>query len=99
MNAPSQAAIMGLRDIVTSGRHFIGSKLRFDANVDANVFELTIRVLGGLLSMYDLERDRVDGDAHVYLHRARELGDMLLTAFNSSWSGVPLSSYNFVCRE
>lgn len=33
--------------------------LHFDVNRDVNLFEVTIRVLGGLLSIYHLSDDRM----------------------------------------
>lgn len=47
------------------------------------VFETAIRYLGGLLSAYDLSGDKL------MLHRAEELAQLLLPAFNT-FSGVPL---------
>lgn len=47
------------------------------------VFETAIRYLGGLVSAYDLS-----GDA-LMLHRAEELAQLLLPAFNTL-SGVPI---------
>lgn len=42
-----------------------------------NVFETTIRFLGGLLSVYDLSRDPR------LLSKARDVGDMLYMAFDT----------------
>lgn len=50
--------------------------------LQVSVFETTIRVLGGLLSAYDLSGDGV------FLNKARELGDRLLGAFDTP-SGIP----------
>jgi len=44
-----------------------------------NVFETTIRYLGGFLSAYDL----TEGKYEVLLRKARELGDMLMVAFDT----------------
>ena len=54
-----------------------------DKNKDVNLFETTIRVLGGLLSAYHLS-----GGDKVFLDRSKDLGDRLLGAFKSP-SGVP----------
>jgi mannosyl-oligosaccharide alpha-1,2-mannosidase len=58
-----------------------------DQDVDVNVFETTIRVLGGLLSAHFLSGDPV------FLRRASELGGKLRGAFASP-SGVPYSDVN-----
>ncbi len=38
-------------------RNWIANDLSFEVNKDANLFEVTIRVLGGLLSSYHLSKD------------------------------------------
>lgn len=53
-----------------------------------NLFETTIRLLGGLLAAYHLS----GGDA-LYLTRATDLGQRLLPAFDSP-SGIPFSDVN-----
>ncbi|KUI61866.1 putative mannosyl-oligosaccharide alpha-1,2-mannosidase 1B [Cytospora mali] len=47
------------------------------AETSANLFETTIRHLGGLLSAYDLSGEPA------LLHKAKELGDMLYMAFDT----------------
>ena len=48
---------MGLQDEFNEAREWIGSKLQFGINKDVNLFETTIRVLGGLLSAYHLSNE------------------------------------------
>jgi mannosyl-oligosaccharide alpha-1,2-mannosidase len=52
-----------------------------------NLFETSIRVLGGLLSTYHLSGDQI------FLDKAKDLGDRLLPAFSSK-SGIPYSDVN-----
>ena len=72
--------------------------------MQVNLFETTIRILGGLLSAYHLRGGggsnfgEAEGIAHsagpdpeVYLNCAKDLGDRLLSAFTSSKSPVPYS--------
>ena len=59
---------------------------------EINVFETVIRALGGLNSAYALSGDRL------WLERARELGDLLLPAFNTV-SGCPEMYFNPVSRK
>lgn len=40
-------------------RNWVDKHLHFDVNRDVNLFEVTIRVLGGLLSIYHLSGDRM----------------------------------------
>jgi mannosyl-oligosaccharide alpha-1,2-mannosidase len=55
-----------------------------------NVFETTIRFLGGLLSAYDLS----GGRHHSLLKQATELGDMLYTAFDTP-NRMPISRWDW----
>lgn len=57
--------------------------------VDINVFETTIRYLGGFLSAYDLS-----GDQRL-LRKAREVGDMLYVAFDTP-NRMPVTRWNVV---
>lgn len=40
-------------------REWVEKNLHFDVNRDVNLFEVTIRVLGGLLSIYHLSGDKM----------------------------------------
>ncbi|KAI9486969.1 MAG: glycoside hydrolase [Benjaminiella poitrasii] len=77
--------LMNLTDEYNEARTWIETKLDFNKDQDVNVFETTIRVLGGLLSAYHLS----DNDP-LYLEKAVDLGDRLMYAFNSK-SGIPYS--------
>jgi len=78
--------IMGLKEDAAEARELILSRLDF--NIDASVknFEITIRLLGGLLSAYQM-----DGDPR-FLKLAKDLGKRLLPVFSSP-TGMP---YTFV---
>ncbi|MEQ2190787.1 hypothetical protein XENOCAPTIV_010313 [Xenoophorus captivus] len=43
----------------TEARSWVEKELSFDKNVDVNLFETTIRILGGLLSCYHLTGDQL----------------------------------------
>lgn len=60
--------------------------LSFDRNMEVQLFEVSIRFLGGLLSSYEL-----DGDPR-FLNLAKDLGKRLLPAFRSP-TGMP---YRFI---
>ncbi|CAG8485578.1 414_t:CDS:10, partial [Diversispora eburnea] len=78
--------IMGLRNEFAEAREFV-SKVNFSRSEEVvNVFETTIRYLGGLLSAYELSKDTM------FLSKANDLGLALLTAFNST-TGLP---YNYL---
>lgn len=78
--------IMGLDEEFGEARDWVKDSLDLTQNVDVNLFECTIRVLGGMLSSFALS-----GDA-VFLDKAKDLGDRLLPAFGQS--GIPFSDVN-----
>jgi glycosyl hydrolase family 47 len=63
-------------------RSLIVSDLSFDRDIYVKNFEITIRLLGGLLSSYQLTRDQR------LLSLAEDLGNRLLPVFNSP-TGLP----------
>ncbi|GLJ24878.1 hypothetical protein SUGI_0475830 [Cryptomeria japonica] len=78
--------IMGLDEQFQKAKSWITS-LDFNKGVDASVFETTIRVLGGLLSAYDLSGD------NIFLDKAKQIADRLLPAWDTP-TGIPYSSIN-----
>ncbi|XP_022919358.1 endoplasmic reticulum mannosyl-oligosaccharide 1,2-alpha-mannosidase [Onthophagus taurus] len=79
--------IMGLQREYEEARTWVDKHLQFTHDRDVNLFEVTIRVLGSLLSIYHLTGDRM------YLQKATNLGDRLLPCFETP-SGVPYSDVN-----
>src|SRR5215213_143225 len=78
--------IMGFRDEADKTREYIATNLSFDKDIYVKNFEITIRLLGGLLSSYQLTKDKR------LLNLADDLGRRLLPAFESP-TGIP---YMFV---
>src|SRR5450631_1758338 len=74
--------LMKLEAETAKTQALIVSDLSFDRDVYVKNFEITIRLLGGLLSGYQLT-----GDKHL-LTLAEDLGNRLLPAFNSP-TGLP----------
>ncbi|KAA8541540.1 hypothetical protein F0562_022692 [Nyssa sinensis] len=81
--------IMGLDEQFQRAREWVANSLDFNKNYDASVFETTIRVVGGLLSAYDLSGDKV------FLEKAKDIADRLLPAWNTP-SGIPYNVINLV---
>lgn len=79
--------IMGLRDEADQTRAFIVANLSFDKDIYVKNFEVTIRLLGGLLSSYQLTGDKR------LLALAEDLGTRLLPAFESP-TGLPYRYVN-----
>ncbi|KAJ8770480.1 hypothetical protein K2173_017971 [Erythroxylum novogranatense] len=79
--------IMGLEEQFQRAREWVANTLDFNKDYDASVFETTIRVVGGLLSAYDLSGDKV------FLEKAKDITDRLLPAWNTP-SGIPYNTIN-----
>lgn len=74
--------LAGLDEEAAKARELVATRLRFDVPLEVQVFEITIRILGGLLSSYQLT-----GDGRL-LGLAEDLGERLLPAFESP-TGMP----------
>jgi len=84
--------VMNLKEEFKEAQGWVKESLNFDINKDVNLFETTIRVLGGLLSTYHLSKEKI------YLDKAVDLADRLLTAFDTP-SGIPFSDVNLKTRR
>ena len=78
--------LMGEKQEADKARRLIDRQLSFDKDIYVKNFEITIRLLGGLLSAYELSEDKR------LLTLAQDLGNRLLPAFASP-TGLP---YQFV---
>jgi mannosidase alpha-like ER degradation enhancer 2 len=78
--------LMGLNEARTT-REYIARNLSFDKNIEVQNFEITIRLLGGLLSSYQLTGDKR------LLNLAQDLGNRLLPVFSSP-TGLPYRYVN-----
>jgi mannosidase alpha-like ER degradation enhancer 2 len=79
--------LMGLKDEADEARELIAARLSFDQDMEVQNFEITIRLLGGLLSAYQLS-----GDERL-LAKAQDLGQRLLPVFESP-TGMPYTHVN-----
>ncbi|KAF9621641.1 hypothetical protein IFM89_025373 [Coptis chinensis] len=101
VDALDTAIIMGVDDVVLDAGTWIEKHLleRITVKGQVNLFETSIRVLGGLLSAYHLSGGEhgVDGvkvhgpKPSVYLDIAKNLADRLLSAFTASPTSIPFS--------
>src|SRR4029078_12268335 len=78
--------LMGFKNEADRTREYIVKNLSFDQDISVQNFEITIRILGGLLSSY-----QITGDKRL-LNLPEDLGTRLLPVFNSP-TGMP---YRFV---
>lgn len=74
--------LMGLKTEAAEAKQLVFDRLRFDVDVEVQAFEVVIRLLGGLLSAYE-----IDGDPR-FLALAKDLGDRLMPIFKSP-TGLP----------
>uniref|UniRef100_A0A8C6QB22 alpha-1,2-Mannosidase n=2 Tax=Nannospalax galili TaxID=1026970 RepID=A0A8C6QB22_NANGA len=79
--------ILGLKQEFEEARKWVSENLHFEKNVDVNLFESTIRILGGLLSTYHLSGDSL------FLRKAEDFGNRLMPAFTTP-SKIPYSDVN-----
>jgi ER degradation enhancer, mannosidase alpha-like 2 len=82
VDALDTLVLMNLDADVAKTKELIVRDLSFDRDIYVKNFEITIRLLGGLLSGYQLTNDKR------LLQLAENLGDRLLPAFNSP-TGLP----------
>jgi len=86
MDAFDTFYLLGLKKEAREARELVISGLRFNVDQEVQLFEINIRMMGGLLSAYELS-----GDVKL-LNLATDLGHRLLPAFSSP-TGMP---YRFV---
>jgi mannosidase alpha-like ER degradation enhancer 2 len=82
LDALDTMILMGLDEEAAKTREFLMKNLSFDQDIYVKNFEITIRMLGGLLSSYQLTGDKR------LLALAEDLGSRLLPAFQSA-TGMP----------
>ncbi|KAI1311608.1 mannosyl-oligosaccharide alpha-1,2-mannosidase [Mortierella claussenii] len=78
--------LMGLEAEFQEAKDWVRDELDFDQDGEVNLFETTIRVLGGLLSAYHQSNHEP-----VFLDKAVDLADRLMGAFETT-SGIPYAS-------
>ncbi len=87
IDAYSTLKLMGFDAEAKEIEDYVVDSLNWDKDVNAKVFEVDIRILGGLLGMYELS-----GNPKV-LARTVDFADRLLPAFNTG-TGIPTYNVN-----
>lgn len=87
VDAFSTLKIMGLEKEASDAQELILATLSFNKDITVKNFEITIRVLGGLLSAYQTTGEKK------FLLLADDLGQRLLPVFNSP-TGIPFMYVN-----
>eukprot|EP01025_Chloroclados_australasicus_P003930 TRINITY_DN10939_c1_g1_i6.p1 TRINITY_DN10939_c1_g1~~TRINITY_DN10939_c1_g1_i6.p1 ORF type:complete len:751 (-),score=105.65 TRINITY_DN10939_c1_g1_i6:337-2589(-) len=98
----STLAVIGNSSEFERNVWWLADNLSFDVDVRVNLFEVNIRMLGGLLSAHMLARDPryklMQGDRQYkgeLLGLSYDLGERLLPAFDASPNGIPYAWINF----
>ncbi|CCH44409.1 mannosyl-oligosaccharide alpha-1,2-mannosidase [Wickerhamomyces ciferrii] len=84
--------LMGLEEEFKTAEAWVANELNYDMNYEVNVFETTIRMLGGLLSAHYLSKN------DMFLEKAVDLGNRIIGAFDSP-SGIPYASVNLHTKK
>jgi hypothetical protein len=92
VDAYSTMKVMGLDREAAEVQHYVVDSIDFDKDLYVKTFEVNIRILGGLLAMYEFS-----GDKKVLL-KAEDFGIRLLPAF-SSMTGIPYYWVNLKTGE
>jgi hypothetical protein len=82
IDAYSTLKVMGLEEEAAEIEAYVVDSLDFNKDLDAKIFEVNIRILGGLLAMYDLSQNPK------VLSKARDFADRMLPAFDTP-TGIP----------
>jgi mannosidase alpha-like ER degradation enhancer 2 len=81
--------LMGMKKEAAEARDLIFSRLNFNVDQEVQLFEVNIRLVGGLLSAYELSGEQK------FLELALDLAKRLLPAFNSP-TGMPYRYVNLL---
>lgn len=82
IDAYSTLFLMNLKEEAKEIENYVSDSLDFNKDIDVKIFEVNIRILGGLLAMYGLsENPKI-------LEKAKEFADRMLPAFNTK-TGIP----------
>ncbi|MEZ5083746.1 MAG: glycoside hydrolase family 47 protein, partial [Bacteroidales bacterium] len=92
IDAYSTLHLMGLKEEAKEIENYVVDSLDFNKNIDAKIFEVNIRILGGLLSMYELS-----GNEKV-LEKAVDFADRMMPAFETK-TGIPTYWVNLKTKE
>jgi len=78
--------IMGMKAEFQEAREWVATRLHFTTARSISMFETVIRILGGLLSAYELSRDQI------FLDKSVELADKMMYAFEKTRTGLPCTT-------
>jgi mannosyl-oligosaccharide alpha-1,2-mannosidase len=94
VDALATAHLMGLHGLVDKALEYLVTNLSFDADTSISAFETTIRIIGSLLSIYELRGEKEPA----VLHKAAEIANHLLWAYNTT-TGLPQQTVNLATHH
>lgn len=92
IDAYSTIKLMGLDNEAREIEIYVADSITFDKDIDVKIFEVNIRILGGLLSMYQYSNNEK------ILAKAKDFADRMMPAFNSP-TGLPYYWVNLKTGE
>mmetsp|Transcript_30541 Transcript_30541/g.71008 ORF Transcript_30541/g.71008 Transcript_30541/m.71008 type:complete len:935 (-) Transcript_30541:267-3071(-) len=82
--------IFGMKDEFVEAQEWVATQLSLKRAVGISMFETVIRILGGLLSAFELSREPV------FLSKAQEVADHMMYAFDANpKTGLPCTTISF----
>ena len=82
IDAYSTLHLMGFKKEAKEIENYVIDSLDFDKDINAKIFEVNIRILGGLLAMYEISENEL------VLKKAVDFADRMMPAFNTG-TGIP----------
>eukprot|EP01107_Rhizomastix_libera_P002648 TRINITY_DN1458_c0_g1_i8.p1 TRINITY_DN1458_c0_g1~~TRINITY_DN1458_c0_g1_i8.p1 ORF type:complete len:577 (-),score=173.58 TRINITY_DN1458_c0_g1_i8:1337-3067(-) len=76
--------IMEMKEEFERAKNWVRTSMKFESMSAVSVFETVIRNVGGLLSAYDLSKDKL------FLQKAEELGRILIHAYNQAMPHISI---------
>lgn len=92
IDAYSTLYVMGLNEEAAEIEAYVIDSLNFDIDQEVKIFEVNIRILGGLISMYELSQNPK------ILEKAKDFADRMLPAFDTP-TGIPTYWVNLKTGE
>lgn len=86
--------IMGMMDEFNAAKDWVDNDMNLDmADAELSLFEVNIRLVGGLLSAFSLTGDKL------FRERALQVGERLLSAFDGVSAGIPNGRINLSANK
>ncbi|MCT4644931.1 MAG: glycoside hydrolase family 47 protein [Carboxylicivirga sp.] len=92
IDAYSTMKVMGLEDYANEIEKYVVDSISWDKDLYVKTFEVNIRILGGLLAMYEYTGDQM------ILDKTEDFGQRMLKAFDSP-TGMPYYWFNLKTGE